>query len=265
MPIIGTTITRVSRMILSYLDRATFLPTTITDILNGTGTNALMLKRSPVLSVAQLIVSNQLIPQGQPNQATPLAWAVGPWTAGWYLEPWDGIPPGRGQLLSLAGGAYFPAVANVTVTYTYGYVVYGETQTVPDDTIYQVVPNQIYGIVAQDNGVTYADGTALTSVASNPSVGQYVPPNPFASTKPTNYYQFAAADANATMLLSYAYIPHEVEGACCEYVAERLSYRTRIGQRSKSVGGAETTSYQITDLPNWVKTALNPYNRVAPL
>jgi len=50
---------------------------------------------------------------------------------------------------------------------------------------------------AKDLGVTYASGYPLTQVASAPAVGQY--------SVAAGVYTFAAADANANILISYEY------------------------------------------------------------
>ena len=111
----------------------------------------------------------------------------------------------------------------------------GEAQTIPSTSAYTVTPNQPYGIWAADNGVTYAStGVALTAIASGtPSVGQYLPPQPWAAS-PTYVYTFAAADANANVLISYSYIPFSLEQGCIEWVGERFRYSARIGMKTPS-------------------------------
>jgi hypothetical protein len=172
------------------------------------------------------------------------------------LEPWDGFPPGRPQALSLRGYEFWRGYSNVNVTYTAGFVIQSEAQTVPNGSNYQVIPNAPNGNFAVDQGVTYANGTALTPVGSSPTQGQYVPPSGL-----NNYYQFAAADAGASVLLSYSYIPADIEHACITMVGERYSYKSRPGQVSKSLGGQETMSYSQKDMPDFIRTLLQPYRR----
>ena len=89
---------------------------------------------------------------------------------------------------------------------------------------------------------------------SSPTIGQYAVSG--------GVYTFSAADQNAAILLSYSFIPPDLEQACIELVAERYRYRGRIGEKAKTLGGQETTSYLITDLPPAVKMMLDPYKRV---
>ena len=60
--------------------------------------------------------------------------------------------------------------------------------------------------------------------------------------------------------VSYAY-----GTSVAELVGERLSYRSRIGERSHSAGAGETTSFMITDFPPWCRTVLNSYKCMVPL
>jgi hypothetical protein len=157
--------------------------------------------------------------------------------------------------LSLRGHEFWRGDSNVSVTYTAGFVVQKEAQTVPASPgPYTVAVNAPNGNWAVDQGVTYANGTALTLVTGTPSTGQYSVSN--------GTYTFAAGDASAAVLISYSYIPADIEQACIEMVGERYNYKNRIGTVSKSLGGQETVSFSQKDMPDFIKTMLQPYRRV---
>ena len=237
-----------SRFILSYLQRPTLFQFVFTDVYDGVGNKVQILRHWPVLSIASLIIGMQTIPAA-PSPPTGYG-------CGYVLDPWDGFPPGKPQALTLRSHEYCRGFSNVSVTYTAGFVIQNEAQTVPGS-VYQVTPNAPNGSFAVDQGVTYASGTALIAVASAPATGQYVAP-----TATNGYYQFAAGDANTAVLLSYSYIPADIEDACITMVAERYNYKNRIGYISKSLGGQETVSFSQKDMPDFIRTALQPYRRV---
>jgi len=59
--------------------------------------------------------------------------------------------------------------------------------------------------------------------------------------------------------------PPEVAQACVELVALRYRERTRIGEVSRSLGGAETVAYAQKDMSDAIKTLLQRYRLVAPI
>jgi Phage gp6-like head-tail connector protein len=63
----------------------------------------------------------------------------------------------------------------------------------------------------------------------------------------------------------YATIPPDIAQACIELVALRYRERTRIGEVSRSLGGAETVSYSQKDLSDPIKTLLQQYRLVSPI
>jgi hypothetical protein len=48
-------------------------------------------------------------------------------------------------------------------------------------------------------------------------------------------------------------------------VVERYSYKNRPGMVSKSLGGQETMSYSQKDMPDYLRSTLQPYRRVLPV
>jgi len=63
----------------------------------------------------------------------------------------------------------------------------------------------------------------------------------------------------------YSTTPPEVAQACIELVALRYRERTRIGEVSRSLGGAETVAYGQKDMSDAIKTLLQQYRLVAPI
>jgi hypothetical protein len=63
----------------------------------------------------------------------------------------------------------------------------------------------------------------------------------------------------------YPSIPPDIAQACIELVALRYRERTRIGEISKSLGGAETVTYAQKDLSDAIKTLLQQYRMVIPV
>ena len=59
--------------------------------------------------------------------------------------------------------------------------------------------------------------------------------------------------------------PSEISQACIELVVLRYRERTRIGEMSRSLGGAETVSYSQKDMSDSIKTLLTQHRRVAPI
>ncbi len=175
------------------------------------------------------------------------------------LEGWDGIPPGRPQALSLSGysfGLSYPGLnnfQNVEIVYQAGYQVCGEAQTVSAGAASVNAP---YGAWGSDVGVTYANGAALTKVASGPALGQY------ALGPSAGAYVFNAADNGQGVLISYGFIPSDLADACNELVSERYKYSQRIGEKSHSLGGNETVSFDTGRMTPLIVSMLQPYKRV---
>ena len=234
-----------SNTIHAYLQRPTIFQHVYSELYDGAGRDRQMLRQWPVVSVGSLNVGNQAVPAaasyGQP---------------GYTLEPWDGLPPGGPQSLTLSGYGFCRGSNNVAVTYTAGYVVRNEPQIIPSSGTYSVNVSAPYGNWGADSGVTFANGTPLTQVAAAPAVGQY------AAAKGT--YTFATADAGKSVLVSYSYIPADIEQACIELVGERYRSKERIGQTSKSLGGQETVAFSTKSMNDFVREMLHPYMRVVP-
>jgi len=256
--LIGRLITDISGAIYGYLSRPSLLPRNVTERHDGNGKRRLYLRQFPAISIASLVINDVAVP------AAPEPQAGGAWPqAGYLLESWDGAPPGRLQALDLYGNwslgqtydAFHLGRQNVAVTYTAGYQVSAEAASVPASPGPYTVSAQVpYGPWASNAGVSYASGRALTNVAGAPGAGQYAVAG--------GIYTFSAADAGASVLVSYGFIPAAINNACIEWVAERYRYRTRIGQSAQTVAGQQTASYSLKDMPDFIRASLDPYRAV---
>jgi len=235
-------ISQVSAVILSYLGRGDILKRQYLEPFTGIGQASKPLRNYPVLSVASVSTGRLAVPAGD---------GVG---IGYWVDPDEGFPPGRMQLVHLNGFRFERTLCKIV--YEAGYAISGEQQTAAT-TIIALAPN---GSWARDDGVTYANGTPLTPVATNPSVGQYAM-NP----RIPGQYIFSTADAGAQVLLNYSYIPDVLEQACIETVAERYRYKNRIGQVSESANGMTTSTFSLKDMQDYVKLSLQPFRRVVPV
>ena len=242
-------ITDVSGAIAAYLGRPSLTPRAFVERRDGDGRARLYLRRYPALAITSLVIDNRAM------TAAPVPAAGAAHTTGYLLESWDGLPPGRPQALDLFGAIYRPGRQNVVVGYSAGYAVTGESATVPAAPgPYNVTAAAPFGPWASDSGVIYAGGAALTAVAGSPAQGQY--------NVSSGAYSFASADAGASVLISYGFIPAAINNACIEWVAERYRYRTRVGQSAQTVSGQMTSSYSLKDMPDFVRASLDPYRSV---
>lgn len=231
----------VSRFILNYLNRPTLFDAAITEIADGTHQRSLTLRHWPVTRLDNLSIDGSAVPA-----------TTGATDSGYVLESWDGQSAGYPQRVTLRGYKFCTGTGNLSVAYRAGYKVSNEAATVPaTPTVTAAAP---FGTFALDAGVTYANGTAFTAVSIAPAIKQY-------TVSSAGVYNFASADIGASVLISYSYIPSDIEHACVALVAERYRSRSRIGEISKSLGGAESTHYSQSDMPEFVRVLLAPYKR----
>ncbi|PNG25508.1 phage head-tail connector protein [Methylocella silvestris] len=241
-------ITRLSRGILNYLDRQSILPTKFSETFDGGGERSLLLGQWPVNVVLGCAVNSLPIPPAPamtPDSLQP----------GFVLDEGDIAPPGRRQRLSLRGRRFDCGIQNVSVSYLAGYQIAGEAAMIPPGAPFLVTALSPYGDWASDGGVTL-NGLAMTRVAASPAAGQY--------SVADGIYTFNVANAGMGATITYGFVPADLAICCMDWVAERYSYRSRIGQQSKSLGGQETMAYLVKDIPDFVAAGLQPYRRVAP-
>lgn len=237
-----------SKFILGQLNRATLLSHAVTEVINGTGSLRQMLRQWPVTSIASLSIDGVAVTAS----TTP------PLGTGYMASLWDGYVPGGLSEIQLVGSAFTRGLSNVSIGYVAGYLVANEAGTIPA-TPFQLTASAPQGPFAADAGVTLVStGAAMTKVTGTPTAGQY-------TINDAGTYSFAAANEGAAVLISYSFIPADIENACFELVGEMFKYRDHIGQSSKSLGGQETVSYSPRVLNDNIKALLQPYRMVVPL
>lgn len=258
--VIGGLVTAASRSILNYIGRPFILPTVWTDRYDArVGMRKLFLRNYPVVSVASVQIGTSLIQAINPQSLTP----PGPSLYSGYIldtDPWAGAPPGQPRGVNFVDDPTVFAIYRqqaIQIVYTAGYqdsdpftvAAGGGAQTA----------SPLYGVWASDAGVTYAaTGAALAAVASAPATGQY-------SVSAAGVYTFAAGDAGKAVVVNYGYVPQDLAQACIQTVSQRLAEGSRVGVKSKSLGGQETVSYDMSALPLAVTAALQPYRKTAML
>lgn len=248
-PQISALISASSRMIYSFLGRPSLLPRSWTDRYDGrVGQTRVLLRNWPVISVQSVQAGVSSLSAVDPSRPT-IGYALAP-------DPWGGAPPGAPQTLDLYGGAIADR-QGLIVTYTAGHQdTFSGVVPSGGGTI---VPSSAYGAWATDQGVVFTNtGAALALVSGTPAAGQY-------AVSATGTYTFAAADQNAPVSISFGFIPSELGQACVELVAQRLFAGSRVGVKSKSLGGQETVGYDTAGIPDAVKMMLQPYRKVVPL
>lgn len=269
-PIINQLITSMTALIYNKLNRARLYSQSFTRYFSGVGNMQLVLPDWPVTAISNVQVGQAAVPysvipiSGQPQ---PPNTTMG---YGYRYVPWAGNLPGDPVILQFAGGYFYMGATNLQVSYTAGYLVSNEPWTVPA-TPFQITVLQQQGIWCRDNGVKYAStGEALTPVTASPTTGQYIAP---VDATP-GLYTFSAGDVGESVLISYSFIPADLEEATIQMVAERYSYRDRIGLISKTLGGQETMRWQrgsmgmpynaYNDLPPEVNDLIQPYVSYLP-
>jgi hypothetical protein len=240
-------VTAASRAILSALSRPGLLPQDYTELRDG-DRRTLTPRHWPVLQVRSVTWNGIAVPQ-------IVAGSVGA-AFGYVLRPGDLAPPGAPQALDLFGVELSHRRANVVIDYQAGYAVIGETQAIPAAAPLEFAAFAPYGPWASDLGVAYAvSGAPLTAVEASPTAGQYL--------VAAGVYNFAAADAGASISLSYGYVPQDLAQAALELAAERFRAAEHIGVRSKSLGGQETITFDTAPISASVLALIQPYRRVA--
>ena len=247
--------TAASRVVMNYINRPALNRTTFVELYDGNGKDRMLIRNWPVASISSLMINGITIPQSTGTPGTTNATANGYW-----LESAEVAPPGQMQSLYLYGYCFQKGIQNIGLSYVAGYFISGEAQAIVSggETI---TVDQPFGPWSSDLGVTFANGTALTAVSASatPTTGQYqiVAGNP-------GQYKFAAADDGKGVLISYNYTPQDLFQATTELAGERYSYKARIGQTSRSVGGQETTSFSLKSMPDFVKAVIDQFRNVVP-
>lgn len=269
--ILSQLITSMTALIYGKLSRARTFNQLFTRTFDGVGNMQIVLPDWPVTSIVAVQQGQRLVPASVlPVSGSPQPTGTNP-GFGYRYVPWLGNLPGEPAVIEFVGGAFYVAPQNVKITYNAGYLIANEAAVVPASPgPYTVTVEQPMGIWCRDNGVTYADGTPLVPVTALTAAGQYIPP---VDSSP-GVYTFDATDAEAELLISYSFVPADLEEACIQMVVERYNYRGRVGEISKSLGGQETIRWQrgnagrpwsgFSSLPPEVMDLIWPYTSVIP-
>jgi hypothetical protein len=238
--LLGRLITGASRWLESYLSRpvaaADYSYTT-----NGAGTRAMYLPVQPVVSVSAVTVDGIKVP---PSNPAPLG-------SGFLFD--------RSRVY-LNGYVFSRGLQNVTVDYAAGLQITDESQLIPSDTP-QIAVSALGRPWVTDRGARLPGSVAgLVKVADNPAADQYA----VVASNGVYTYKFNVAQAGLVVLISYGYIPEDLEQALIELIGERYKQRTRIGQNSFNFGNGLVVSFMNRDMNENVRTILAQYKNVVP-
>jgi Ubiquitin-activating enzyme E1 FCCH domain len=245
--LVARLISAVSAYIQAWADR-TFRNLAYTEYRDGQGGDTLPLKNYPITSVSAVTVNGVTVPP-----APPLAAPNTITEAGFF-----GAPAGYvydATRLMLRDGRFWRGRQNVEIIYAGGFLVSNEAQTVPASPPYALATLAYWN--AGDRGVTYAAGGALGVVPFGAPIatGQY-------SVDSNGVYYFSVGDAGAAVLISYGYIPADIEQAAIDCIGDWFRYRARIGVTSMAIE-QQTITYVNTPMPARAANALQQHKRVA--
>lgn len=247
-PLLRLMITSASRFVLGYLNRPTLAATNITEVYDGYGNNFMVIRQWPVIDIQSIDFFGLSITKESTGN---------PRTSGYILSP-DSVMEGGQKRVSLWGYTFPRARAAISLSYRAGYLIVDERHKVPADP-YKINTNYIW---LEDEGVKYADtGLAFERVDGDPAVGQY------SVDDYDGTYTFNEFDEDETVLISYSYVPADIEQATYQMVGEQYRYKDRVGIQSKGLSGGvgETVSFSQKDMTEYVRSLLQPYRRVVPV
>lgn len=236
-PMLSRLIASASSFVLGYISRS-IVVADYDEWYDSGGQNFLNLRQWPVLSVASVQFASVTID----TEATGV-----PPLNGWRL-----IPPTR---LMVTNYTFPRGRSCVRVQYEAGYRITGESHVVPE------IPDPAAPLTVQTNftslldlGVTLADGTPLVAVTGVPGAGEY--------SVVDGLYTFNDAQAEETVLITYSYVPADLDQAVVELVGERYRQRDRIGMNSKSLPNGESVSFLVKDMNAYTRRTVDLYRRV---
>lgn len=110
------------------------------------------------------------------------------------------------------------------------------------------------------------DGLAIPAAASSTSYGYVFDDSMLYIRAGGTCERFNKGVQNVTVTYTagYAAIPQDVNQACVEWVAFKFAKRARIDEKSQTLGTQQTQSYDLSDMPQSVKSALMSYIRFTP-
>lgn len=243
-----------SAFLLNFLNRQSIALATYTEMYDGYGNTFMVLRQNPVFSVENMSFAG-----------TPISAATGngfdnPYTNGFVLEPeYSATPGSTAQRVNLYGRRFPNGRGLVRVQYRAGYVQIDELHTIPDESPWDGGKITTDYMWLGDEGVKFAaTGVALVRVAADPATGQY-------AVDKLGVYSFAEADKNEDVLISYSFVPADIQEAATLLVGERYRYMDRIGYVSKSLGGQETVTFAQSAMSQYTRDSLIPYKNVVPI
>lgn len=254
--LIQSAITNFSRYVLRRTGRR-FLSgfKSYTERYDGNGSERLMTREYPILSLAALTVGYQTIPQS-PDSLQP-GWVIEEsgdratvalvGAGGFITQGQSAWEPGLPRTF---GGPYrfFEGIQNVGISYTAGSVLdaLSEEQTVPASAPYTVTAANAASWWA-DLGATNSAGASLAD--------EYTVAN--------GVYTFAASLAGQEVELNYQYggTPEDLAQAATQLVATMYRRRGWIDQLSQMQPGVGTTSYSRLEMPPEVTSVIERYTR----
>lgn len=226
-----------SAFVYSYLSLDTFAKSQYDEMYDAHGGQFMVLRQVPALEMLAMAINGTPV-----NPATGDGKTTA-FTNGYKLFK---------QNLTLFGFMFPHCRSTVFVSYTAGYAKTDEKHVLDDNS--QTAVNEVW---LEDIGAKLLDGTVLTLVDADPGPTQY--------SVSEGVYTFGDAVAEGTVLISYSFVPADINQAVVELVGERYKYKDRIGHASKSLGGQETVSFQPNNVPAIIKDMLNKYIRVVPV
>lgn len=241
-----------SAFLLNFTNRQGIALATFTEMYDGYGNTFMVIRQNPVFEIINLSFAGTQIMPASGNGFD------NPFTNGFVLEPEYSATPGQtAQRINLYGRRFPNGRGLIRVQYRAGYAVIDEQHTIPHDDPWQVPTDYMW---LGDEGVTSADGlaTKFTKVSADPVAGEY-------SVDKDGLYTFAEADQDTDVLISYSFVPADLQEAATLLVGERYSYMSRIGYVSKSLGGQETVTFSQSSMSQYTKDSLNPYRNVIPV
>ena len=239
-PLLQRLISACSAFIQSWLNR-TIASATYVSRVNGQGMSSLVMPNYPITAVTALSVGPLSVPA-----RGPYAVAGVPSTQNLAGFTFDDIS------IYLSGYSFAYGFQNVMVNYDAGFLIPNELQTIPATAPY--VCTTMARWAASDRGVAYAsNGVALVKVAASPAQGQY--------SVAGSVYTFNAADAGLGVLISYGYVPFDLEQACIDMIGDWFKYQARIGVLTQAIE-QQTITFVNAALPARTLGVLQQYKRV---
>lgn len=236
-----------SAFALNYMNRDSLARTEYNNqLLDGFGNPWIVLREYPVISIDALSCGARVF---NPAAGTPP-------TNGYYL---DTVVRNAPQKLSLLGAMTFPrARSSIMISYTAGYFITDELQTIGTDEIENAIRVDLNNFWLAYYAVRLVSNGLPLEYVDNKEPG----PMQYWVNPETGQYYFNSAQAGLAVYISYSYVPADIVEGVTELVGDRFKAKDRIGYNSKSLGGQETVSFNNQSMSHHVREMFTPYRRV---